>query len=156
MSVETDTLLGLIDQENARVIHYQEERTTTTNIIFVVVGIIIAIIGIDQNICGNADTILSLILIPLGLLGAFLNYKYHERIYYHELLHDNYSEHLNKLLPKAAIGKAKRKAKETFAKETRLFKFITKSTLWAPWVMVNFITVAFGIIVLVISIEKAC
>jgi hypothetical protein len=38
MSVETDVLTGLIDQENARVIHYQEERTNTTNIIFAIAG----------------------------------------------------------------------------------------------------------------------
>lgn len=156
MSDETDALIGLIDQENARVIHYQEERTSTTNIVFAVAGAIIAVISIDQKICGSTDAILCFILIPLGLLGIFLNIKYHERIYYHELLRGIYSNQLSMLLPEVAIRKANQKVKTIFSKESRFFRFVYKSTLWETWVIVNSITVVFGIIVLVASLRNSC
>jgi hypothetical protein len=156
LSDETDVLLGLIDQENARVIHYQEERTNTTNIIFVVAGAIVAVLSIDQKICGNNDAILSFILIPLGLLGIFLNIKYHERVYYHELLRGIYSDQLNRLLPDVSLRNAKQKVKTIYSKQSKFFRLFYKSTLWKTWVMVNLITVVFGIVLLFVSFTNVC
>lgn len=163
MSEATDVLLGLIEQENARVIHYQEERANTTNIIFVLAGAMIALISFDGRIGGPIDIFLASLLFLLGLLGMLLNAKYHERIYYHESRGKGFYTKLDQIMPDASIGKILKRVSDRFdgkilldddqeQKESGLTIFLHKRNLWRTWISVNAITSIVGVILLVAAI----
>jgi uncharacterized membrane protein YbhN (UPF0104 family) len=166
MSTDTEILLGLIAEANARVIHYQEERTNTTNIIFVIATALIGIILSDGSI-ENFDWILAILIILSGTLGALLTAKYHERIYFHGIIFDKYVELLDKETPALAIAKVISEAKDTIrgpkdknttgnAKGKRrkftLNRFLYYTTLWKAWVVVNALVILIGIVILMIAL----
>lgn len=157
MSDDAEALLRLIERDNDRVLHYQDQRTNTTNVIFVVAGAIAGAIAIDNKVCGPYDLILAGILAAAGILGVWLNTKYHERINYHEVRYEALISRLNEILPNATIGKIIENSDRKAQEHSRVRRFFSKRTLWRAWVLANLIAVVLGVaLAFVASRNMAC
>jgi hypothetical protein len=145
-----EILLSLLEQENARVIHYQEERANSTSITFVFASAIIGIILLDGHINTLFDKGLATLLISLGLIGFLLTLKYHERIYRHELRYGFLLNELDGVMQSSLTDRAENHIKEKM-KKTWEVKWKIKIYLWPLWLISHTLIILVGITIFLIA-----
>ena len=136
-------------------IDHHTKAATTSNILLIIVGAIIGLVGLDQAIGGMVDFVGGLAVLVVGLFGAMWARKQHERYYYWQHIAYEYHKELSKIMPElktAEVGSAyAHGAQDAAAKEFGpLFaKRIHDRYLW---VSLHGLVAVIGIVIMVISI----
>lgn len=78
---------------------HQRQAATTSNILLVVVGAIIALVGFDKEVCGVVDVGGAVAVIIIGAFGAVWSWKQHERYTYWKFIAEEYQKELVKIVP---------------------------------------------------------
>ena len=123
-----DILLKLREEEWALLRHYEEQRTTVTNIVIAITSIAIGFI-VQKGI--NRDTLpIAILIIALGIYGILAVAKLYERIHLANDLAIGYTKLLDERYPKIGIEKVRSeirsKHKTEFPRTTKL----KMNTLW--------------------------
>ncbi len=77
-----DFLWGLAVQNLEFCRHHENQRQGVTNFAFVASGILVSIIGMDQQLT-TFDALPAGLLVIIGLFGAVVSYKHYERFNHH-------------------------------------------------------------------------
>ena len=112
---------------------HHTKAATTSNILLVIVGAIIALVGLDKKVCGVVDFGGGLAVFVIGLFGAVWAWKQHERYHYWQNIADEYYEELTKIVPMLKTrDKYDEDAKEAAAEEfgTLFARRILDRYLW--------------------------
>lgn len=121
---------------------------TTSNILLIIVGAIITIIGFDQT-NALADMSGGIAIFAIGLFGAIWTRKQHERYFYWQTIAYEYQKELAKIIPNFKTGEEYYEyADEKTDKEG--YSFIRKIRDRHLWVFLRCIVaiIGFGIFVL--------
>ena len=79
-----DLLMKFYDGSQERLVRWQAERATMTQIILAAVAALTAVIISSRTTLGNTYQYLGGVVIALGLIGFIFVQKYHERIQYYK------------------------------------------------------------------------
>lgn len=87
MEDRIDLLWRFYDEENALMMHEEEQRSTATNILVAIAGAILAILGWNKSTAslGTSDLPLTIFLMLIGILGVIFALEF----YYSRDWHDN-------------------------------------------------------------------
>jgi hypothetical protein len=134
---------------------HHTKAATTSNILLIIVGALIGLVGLDNTVGGMVDFVSGLTVLVIGLFGAVWAWKQHERYHYWEHIAYEYQKELIKIMPElktAEDGGAYDLAAqdETAKKFWPLFaKGIRDRYLW---VTLHGFVVVTGIVLMVVSI----
>jgi hypothetical protein len=78
---------------------HHTKAATTSNILLLVVGAIITVVGLDKRICGAVDFGGAIGLFLIGLFGVAWVWRQHELYVSWEYIAEEYQEELKKILP---------------------------------------------------------
>lgn len=98
---------------------HHTKAATTSNILLIVVGAIIGLVSLDNQIAGCVDFVGGLAVFVIGLFGAAWAWKQHERYHYWQHIAYAYQNELTKIVP----GLKTREAYDDGAQEATARKF---------------------------------
>ncbi len=150
MAEDTDILWGLYQDHRAEGRHQEDQRATATNIIIAISAGLLGIIALDAQLT-VADIPLSAFLVLVGLFGALLSAKHHERFWFHMERARQYRDALEKLLPTTNIMELKKKADSITRKRHPL---MNKFDLFGLWVILHLGIASLGILIITYIIWK--
>ncbi len=97
---------------------HHTKAATTSNILLIMVGAIIGLVGLDNKVGGAVTFVGGLAVFVIGLFGAVWAWKQHERYHFWEHIAYEYQKELAKIVPMLKTGEAYYEgAKEATAKE---------------------------------------
>lgn len=130
---------------------------TTSQILLVIVGAILVLVGYDKEICRTVVDIGSAIAVMLiGSFGAVWVLKQHERYHYWEFIAIEYQKELKKIIPELETRHAYKNGAEAYA-EDQFGRFFAKTLKDRYlWVGLHVIVVAIGIVILILSLLETC
>jgi len=139
--------------------HYYEmamdhhtKATTTSNILLVIVGAIIALVGFDGEVCGVVDAGGGVAVFVIGLFGAVWAWKQHERYHHWEYIAKEYQKELAEIVRMLKTGdEYKEGANEAAAKKFSNF-FARKLSDRYLWVSLHVIVAVIGLGLLRVSL----
>lgn len=102
-----DILQATFQHYFAMAMDHHTKAATTSNILLVIVGAIIGLVGLDNTIGGEVDCVGGLAVLVCGLFGALWAWKQHERYHYWQHIAYEYQKELTKIVPElktAAVG----------------------------------------------------
>jgi hypothetical protein len=141
--------------------HYYEmamdhltKASTTSNILLIIVGAIITLVGFDQKVCGVVDLGGAIGVIVIALFGAAWTWKQFERYCHWEYIAYEYQKELTKMVPMLKTGRNYYDgAQKAAAKEFGDF-FAKKIEVRYLWVFLHGIIAVIGVGLLAISIQN--
>jgi len=140
---DTEEILWRLCQEHyTHGRHHETLRATTTNILLVIAGGIVAIIAHDQQPTLR-QLPLTLFMVVLGLVGALFTAKYHERFDMNMQRARGYRDALETLLPATNIKKIKTAADAISEKKHR---FLFGLRLYRFWIALHLLVAALGLL----------
>lgn len=130
---------------------------TTSNIILVIVGAILILVGLDRGICrSEVDIVSAIALISLGLFGAAWAWRQNERYRYWEFIAIAYQKEIQKIMPELKTRCDYRdKAKEHVKKKFRPFFTDTLEDRYL-WVLLHLFIIIIGAAILILSLLNTC
>jgi uncharacterized membrane protein YiaA len=136
---------------------HHTKAATTSNILLVIVGAILVLVGLDKDICRSVVDVGSAIaVILIGLFGAMWAWKQHERYCYWEFIAIKYQKELKKIIPGLKTRFAYRNAAKAYA-EKKFGRFFAKSLQdRCLWVILHCIVIFIGLGILISSLWKDC
>ena len=87
---------------------HHTKAATTSNILLIIVGAIIGLVGFDNKLGGVVDFVGGFAVFVIGLFGAAWAWKQHERYHYWEHIAYEYQKELTKIVPMLKTGEAYR------------------------------------------------
>ena len=139
--------------------HYYEmamdhltKAATTSNILLIIVGAIITLVGFDQKVCGVVDLGGAISVIVIALFGAAWVWKQLERYCHWAYIAYEYQKELTKIVPMLKTGKDYYDdAQKAAVKDFGDF-FAKKIEAGSLWVFLHGIIAVIGVGLLAISI----
>lgn len=125
---DTEVLLAFCQEQWVQARHTKDQRATISNLIIVVASVIIAFIS-QQRL--NSQMIpLTILLIGLGLFGAFVSEKLYELFHYHHDKARHWQRRIDELHPNAHLNKLEGEASEHHTRQWSGFRRIRLHYLW--------------------------
>lgn len=136
---------------------HHTKAATTSNILLVIVGAILVLVGFDTSICRSVVDIGSAVAVTLiGIFGAVWVRKQHERYHYWEFIAIEYQKELKKIVPGLETRHAYKNGAEAAA-EKQFGHFFAKTLKDLHlWVMLHVLVAAMGIVLLLLSLLMPC
>lgn len=135
---------------------HHTKAATTSNILLVIVGAIIGLIGLDREICGVGDVVGGTAVLAIGVFGAAWAWKQHERYFYWSRMAYEYQKELIKIVPGLKPCETYEQAvREKTAKEfCRMFaERIYDRYLWAS---LHLFVAAVGLVLFIVAAIFRC
>lgn len=132
---------------------HHTKAATTSNILLVVVGAIIALVGLDEKVCGVVDFGGALAVFVIGLFGAMWAWKQHERYHYWQHIAYEYQKELTKIVPMLKTGYAYNDGAQEAAAKKFGSLFARRILDRYLWVSLHGIVSAIGLGLLAVSIQ---
>ncbi len=152
-----DVLQATFEHYYRMAMDHHTKAATTSNILLVIVGALLVLVGLDEKICCSGVDIGSAIaVILIGLFGAVWAWKQHERYHYWEFIAIKYQQELKKIMPGLETRHSYKNGAVAYAKDQ--FGHFFAETLkdrWL-WVILHFIIVVMGITLLILSLLNTC
>ncbi len=150
MNPTQDILWKYYEEELKQAINHEASRSSITNLILIITGVIISIITYDNNI-NNNDFPLTIFLIIIGLFGVVFNAKYYERFNFHYSRAREY----RKLLESQYLDIDFNEARIfSVTSNKKRFKIITRIRLNWLWLTLNCLISIFGLTLTLIILCK--
>jgi hypothetical protein len=150
-----DILQGAFKHYYEMAMDHHTKAGTTSNMLLIIVGAIIGLIGFDNKIGGIMDLAGGFAVLIIGIFGAVWAWKQHERYCYWEHIAYEYQEELIKITPElktAQSGKDyARHAQDAAAKKFGAILARRIDDLYL-WVFLHCIVAAIGIMLITVSI----
>lgn len=125
---DVDVLLQLRSEEWNLLRHYEEQRTSITNIIIAIASVAIGFL-VQNGI--NRNTIpITILLIILGIYGVLSVSKLYERIHQANDLAIGYTKRIDELNSKIGIEKVRKKIRSKHKEEFPLTTKLKMNFLW--------------------------
>lgn len=136
---------------------HHTKAATTSNILLVIVGAVLVVVGLDEKICRSVDDVASAIAVMLiGLLGIVWAWKQLERYTYWAFIADQYQNELKEIIPGLKTRWEYRDAAKAET-EKRFGRFFAKTLRDRYlWVILHGIVVVIGLGLLISSLLKDC
>lgn len=152
-----DILQATFEHYYRMAMDHHTKAATTSNILLVVVGAILVLVGIDQKVCLSVVDVGSAIaVIVIGLFGAAWAWKQHERYHYWQFIATEYQTELKKIVPGFETRDAYNKDAEAHAAD-RFGDFFARTVQDRYlWVFLHVIVASVGIVLLVLSLQEPC
>jgi hypothetical protein len=80
------------------------KATTTSNILLIIVGVIIGLVGLDNKVGGGVDLVGGFGVFVIGIFGAVWALKQHERYHFWQHIAYEYQKELTKIVPMLKTG----------------------------------------------------
>jgi len=128
---------------------------TTSQLLMVIVGALIAFIGVDGNVTGKVDFFSGLAIAILGIFGVLWAKKQHERYHYWEYIAYEYQKELTKIMLDLKTAKPESQlaldAEVDSAEKFGLWfaKYIEDRYLW---VSLHFLVIFIGLVIMVLCV----
>jgi len=154
LAEDSDVLWGLYQDHRGEGRHQENQRATATNVIVAISAGILGLIALDSQLTGP-DIPLAALMVLVGLFGALLTAKHHERFWFHMERARQYRDALEKLLPSTNITELKNAADSiTRKKHPVLIRF----DLFWLWVVLHLGIASLGaaLIAYIILAEHNC
>lgn len=149
MSPTQDILWKYYEKELRKAINHESSRSSITNLILIITGVIISIITYDGNI-NYSDLFLAIFLVIIGLFGCICNAKYYERYHFHYSRSKGYRRLLEEQYPNINFNNSRANSD---INNINRFKIISRVRLNWLWLILNLIISLFG---LVLTIKILC
>jgi hypothetical protein len=130
---------------------------TTSNILLVIIGAILVLVGVDREVCGSpVDVGSAIAVILIGLFGALWTWKQHQKYYFWKHTADNYQRELTEIVP--GLKQGDEYEKDAIKKSGEEFRpwFAEKLYVRHLWVGLHLIVVFTGIGLLLFSLLTEC
>ena len=99
-----DILQGTFKHYFDMAMDHHTKATTTSNILIIIVGALIGLVGLDNTVGGGVDLVSGFAVCGIGIFGALWAWKQHERYHYWEYIAYEFSpDHADELLKAALI-----------------------------------------------------
>lgn len=144
-----DILWKYFQGELNQALNHEASRSSITNLVLIITGVIITIITYDQQI-NKSDLALSIFLMLIGLFGIVSNAKYYERFHFHYSRAKGYRKLLEEQFPNVDFSALRVNSDLESAKK---FKRISKVRLNWLWMILNLLISIFG---LVLTLKIIC
>ena len=95
-----DVLQATFEHYYGMALDHHTKATTTSNILLLVVGAIIAFIGLDEVLGGAVDLAAALAVFGIGAFGAVWAWKQNERYFYWRFIALKYQKELSGIVPR--------------------------------------------------------
>lgn len=138
---------------------HHTKAATTSNILIVIVGALLVIVGLDKRICHSPEDIGSAVtLMLIGFIGAAWALKQHERYLYWECYANFYQNDLKNFMSEFKTKEDyKCKAKRYINGKGRIMAFFTKRKDGYLWVLLHIIVILMGVSLLIYPfLNNAC
>ena len=142
MSPAQDILWKYYEEELKQAINHESSRSSITNLILIITGVIISIITYDGNI-NYGDSFLAIFLMIIGLYGCICNAKYYERFHFHYSRSKGYRRLLEEQYPNIDFNASR--ASSDIDNINR-FKIISRIRLNWLWIILNLMISLFGLV----------
>ena len=154
---KADILQATFEHYYKMAMDHHTKAATTSNILLVIVGAILVLVGLDKEICRSVvDAGSAIAMMLIGLFGAVWAWKQHERYHYWEFIAIEYQKELKKIMPELETGQAYKNGAEAHA-EKKFKRFFAKTLKDRYlWVILHFIVIAIGTALLILSLLVAC
>jgi hypothetical protein len=152
-----DILQATFEHYYGMAMDHHTKAATTSNILLVIVGAILVLVGFDKVICrSEVDLGSAILVILIGIFGAVWAWKQHERYRYWEFIAIEYQKVLMKITPKLRTRHAYKSDAEDCAEE--YFGHFFAKTLKDRylWVILHVMVVAIGIVLLKLALQTTC
>lgn len=150
MAEDTDILWGLYQDHRSEGRHQEDQRATATNLIIAISAGLLGLISLDAELT-VADIPLSVFLILVGLFGALLSAKHHERFWFHMERACQYRDAVEKLLPTTNIRELKQAADSITRKK---HPFLNRLGLFRLWVALHLGIASLGVLIIAYVIRR--
>ncbi|UCF91078.1 MAG: hypothetical protein JSW39_22795 [Desulfobacterales bacterium] len=154
---EADILQSNFEHYYRMAIDHYTKAGSTSHILLIIVGALLAIIGYDKNICcTQIDIVCSILVIFVGFFGVVWSGRQMTRYRYWETIALEYQKPLEKIVPNFRRrchyrNKAKMESKKTFVSPLgTFFACIPDRYLW---ILLHFFIILFGVVLLGISLK---
>jgi hypothetical protein len=154
---KADILLSSFEQYYRMAMDHHTKAATTSNILLIIVGAILVLIGLDKEICRSVVDVGSAIAVMLiGLFGAVWARKQHERYHYWEFIAIEYQKELKKIMPELETRHAYHEGAVAHSSEQcgNFFAKVVKDRYL--WVILHLIVFTVGAVLLLFSLLKTC
>jgi uncharacterized membrane protein YbhN (UPF0104 family) len=149
-----DVLWKLYQDHYTQVRHYETQRSTVTNLLFTIASVLLAFVTYDKALT-RSDIPVTLLLFLVGLFGAALSVKYHERSSFHYNRLISYRDKLDELLSDPGLlAKLREKAR---IKHEQEFPHLYKGKLYwwkvhRLWVLLHLLVSCLGLLLTILAI----
>ena len=132
--------------------NHNAKAATTSNILLVIVGVIIAIVGQDGEIRGLIDSGGATLICVIGIFGIIWTRKQQERYYYWRHIAMKYQENLTEIVPSLEMESKYTKSAREFTKVK--FKLMSPGQIRERylWAILYAIVFAIGLGLLLITL----
>jgi len=128
---------------------------TTSNMLLIIVGAIIGLVGFDNIVSGEVDFVGGFAVMIIGAFGAVWAWKQHERYHYWEHIAYEYQKELTRIVPELRTAEAG-SAYDLAARDhtMKLFPRFIASRVKDRylWVWLHIFVVVIGIVLMVVSV----
>ena len=131
---------------------HHTKAATTSNILLIIVGAIIGLVGLDNKIGGVVDFVGGLAVFVIGLFGAAWAWKQHERYHFWQHIAYEYQKELTKIVPMLKTGEAYYDGARDAAAEKFGSLFARRIRDRYLWVSLHSIVAVVGLGLMVVSV----
>lgn len=150
MDDAAEVMWRLYAENTAHGRHHETMRATVTNIVLIIAGAVLTVIGFSKGIQFDHWPLTGF-LIFVGLFGAIFVIKHYERYCLHMERARQYRNSLESHLPQTNILLLKSKADAEHKKE---FRRLVDWKLSKFWVALHMIVASFGVVLTVIALTR--
>jgi hypothetical protein len=152
-----DILQSAFEHYYGMAMDHHTKAATTSNILLVIVGAILVLVGYDKELCrSDIDVGSAIAVMVIGLFGAVWARKQHERYHYWEFIAIAYQRELKKIMPDLKTRHAYKDNAETHA-ESQFGHFFAKTVKDRYlWVILHVIIAILGAVLLILSLLNTC
>jgi hypothetical protein len=140
-----DLLQASFEHYYGMAMSHHAKAGTTSNILLVIVGAIIAFIGFDSQLCGIVDLGGAVTVVVVGLFGGLWALKQHERYHYWRHIALEYQAGLRTIVPHFETEAAYAPRARNAARQQFSFFFATLLRDRHLWFLLHGIVVLIGI-----------
>lgn len=104
IDTQADILQGTFLHYYSMAMDHHTKAGSTSSMLLFIVGALLGLIGLDNNISGTSDLLSGLAILIIGVFGGIWALKQHERYYYWEHIAYEYQRELTKITPDLKPG----------------------------------------------------
>jgi hypothetical protein len=154
---KADILQATFEHYYGMAMDHHTKAATTSNILLVIVGAILVLVGFDKEVCRSVVDLGSAIAVMLiGLFGGVWAWKQHERYHYWQFIAIEYQKELKKLMPELETRYAYRNSAKADAEKDFGHFFARTLEDRYLWVSLHVIVAVIGLVLLILSSLAPC
>jgi hypothetical protein len=151
-----DILEAMFKQYFKLAMDHLTKATSTSNILLIIVGALITLVGFDKNVCGAVDAAAAIGVIIIAVFGGSWTWKQLERYHHWEHIAHKYQEELAKIVPMLKTERVYRPGAEEAAAKGFSTVFARTIQVRYLWVALYSLIAVFGLWLLYRSMMTPC